>query len=212
MEPVPQSYRTTLSPLQSTMKRLFDIVVACLGLVVCFLPMLVCYILIKKEDCGPVIFKQERVGYQGMPFFILKFRTMTTDSEREGPQLSDGTADNRLTRIGRFLRATHLDELPQFYNVLKGEMSVVGFRPERRHFINLISEQDARYHYLYQLRPGLTSIATIRNGYTHNTAEMLRRLRYDIFYTTHASFGLDLKIIWLTVTYFFRNLFSYKNK
>ncbi|MBR1889696.1 MAG: sugar transferase [Alloprevotella sp.] len=208
MEQIPAQYRYALTPTERGIKRLFDIVASILGLIIFAIPILICYVLIKREDGGPAIFKQERVGRNGKLFHILKFRSMRIDSEKEGPQLSEGDIDLRLLKCGRYLRATHLDEIPQLLNVLWGDMSFVGPRPERLYYINLIKENDARYDYILQMRPGLTSFATIYNGYTHTMEEMLRRLRYDLFYLTHASFGTDLLIIFRTVQQFITSLFQ----
>ncbi|MBR1387433.1 MAG: sugar transferase [Alloprevotella sp.] len=209
---IPAPYCLRLSPWQCALKRLFDIVGALLCLLVFAVPMLVCYILIKREDGGSAIYRQERIGRNGMPFYILKFRSMHADSEREGPQLSEEGLDMRSTRIGHRLRASHLDELPQFWNVLRGDMSFVGPRPERRYFINLIREQDPRIDYIFQVRPGLSSFATLLNGYTHTTEQMLRRLRYDLFYISHASLGTDLLIVWLTARHFLAAFFAGRTK
>jgi len=179
-------------------KRAFDFVVALICLLV-FSPLfLYCYIAIRREKNGPVIYRQERIGRFGRPFFIYKFRSMVVDAETSGPKLCSADEDQRLTKIGRFLRNHHLDELPQFWNVLKGEMSFVGPRPERKFFIDQIMEHDNRYQYLYQVRPGITSLATLYNGYTDTMEKMLKRLEMDLYYLEHRSWWLDLKIIGLT--------------
>lgn len=161
---------------------------------------LIIFILVKAEDGGPAIFKQERIGRHGRPFNIYKFRTMHVDAERQGPQLSHsgGTHDPRLTKIGKFLRAHHLDELPQLWNVFIGDMSFVGPRPERQYYIDKIMEYNQRYIYLYQIRPGVTSYATLYNGYTDTMEKMLRRLDYDLYYLEHRSWWFDLKILFNT--------------
>lgn len=179
-------------------KRVIDMLIALLSLVV-FSPLfLYCYVRIKLEDRGPAIYKQERIGLFGKPFFIYKFRTMSVDAEKEGPQLFDVENDPRLTRIGAFLRAHHLDELPQLWNVLRGDMAFIGPRPERRYFIYQIMQHDSRYEYLYQIRPGVTSYATLYNGYADTMDKMLRRLELDLYYLEHRSFFFDAKILWLT--------------
>ena len=152
------------------------------------------------DDGGPVIFRQERIGRFGRPFDIYKFRTMRVDAEKFGPQLSHGSGngDARLTKVGRFLRAHHLDELPQLWNVFCGDMALVGPRPERAFYIDQILEYDKRYRYLYQIRPGVTSYATFYNGYTDTMEKMLRRLEYDLYYLGHRSWKFDLKIIFMT--------------
>ena len=179
-------------------KRLFDIVVALVSLIV-FSPLfLFCYIAVRREDGGPAIFKQERIGRYGKPFYIYKFRSMRIDAESGGPMLSSQKGDDRFTKIGRWLREHHLDELPQLWNVLRGDMAFIGPRPERQFYINQIMEKDPRYTFLYQIRPGVTSYATLYNGYTDTIEKMVDRLHYDLYYLQHRSWGLDLKILWLT--------------
>lgn len=158
---------------------------------------LICFVMIKLNDGGPVIFKQERIGRLGRPFNIYKFRSMRTDAEKSGPALSsaNGQDDPRLTRIGKILRAHHLDELPQLWNVLVGDMSLVGYRPERKFYIDQIMEHDPRYASLYQMRPGLTSYATLYNGYTDTMEKMLRRLELDLYYIEHHSCWFDCKVL-----------------
>lgn len=184
-----------MSPVGKCLKRTADIALSSFLILCCSPLYLICYIAIKREDRGPAIFRQERIGLHGKPFHILKFRSMKSDSELNGPALYQGDDDPRLTVAGRFLREHHLDELPQLVNVLKGDMTFVGHRPERRFYIDRIIEQDPRYESLYQCRPGVTSIATLRNGYTDAMDKMLRRLRYDLFYLRHRSWLLDMKIL-----------------
>lgn len=181
-------------------KRLFDFFVASITILVFSPLMLICYLAIKWDDGGPAIYSQERVGRFGRKFRIYKFRSMRLDAEKKGPQLSaqQGVGDNRLTKVGRFLRAHHLDELPQLWNVFCGDMSFIGPRPERQYFINQIMEYDNRYSYLYQIRPGVTSFATLYNGYTDTIEKMLMRLEYDLYYLQHRSWTFDIKILWLT--------------
>ena len=163
--------------------------------------MLVTAILIKTTSPGPVIFCQERVGYKGRKFLLYKFRSMIPEAEKEGiPQLCE-RGDARLTRIGRFLREHHLDELPQLWNVLKGEMSFVGPRPERAYFVEQIMAINPDYRLLFRLRPGLFSMATLYNGYTDTMEKMLIRLRMDLDYLENRNLWLDTKIVLLTVTY-----------
>lgn len=181
-------------------KRLFDFIVATVTLIVFSPLMLICYIAIKLDDGGPAIYAQERVGRFGRTFKIYKFRSMRLDAEKMGPQLSaqQGNGDARLTKVGRFLRAHHLDELPQLWNVFCGDMAFIGPRPERQFFINQILEYDNRYTYLYQIRPGVTSYATLYNGYTDTIEKMLKRLEYDLYYLQHRSWWFDIKILWCT--------------
>lgn len=180
-------------------KRLMDIMGALAGMVV-FSPLYVyVYWAIKKEDHGPAVFSQERIGYGGRPFILYKFRSMVMEAEAEGPALCV-KEDERLTKVGRFIREHHLDELPQLWNVLKGDMSMVGPRPERKFFVDKIMKENPDYQYLYQLRPGLFSKATLYNGYTDTMEKMLERLRMDLEYLDNRSLWMDVKIIFLTVT------------
>ena len=179
-------------------RRLFDCLLAVFCLVVFSPVFLVCYIAVKLSDRGPAIYSQERIGMGGRPFMIYKFRSMDIDAEKEGEELLQSDNDPRLTKVGSFLRSHHLDELPQFWNVLKGDMSFVGPRPERQFFIDQIMQHDPRYEQLYQVRPGITSIATLYNGYTDTMEKMLKRLEMDLYYIEHRSWWFDLKIISLT--------------
>ena len=150
---------------------------------------------------GTVLFKQERIGYKGKPFNIYKFRTMRSDSESDGKPRLAAVGDERLTKVGRFLREHHLDELPQLLNVLKGDMSFVGPRPERRYFIEKIRKENPNYDYIYLMRPGLTSMATLHNGYTDTMEKMLIRLQMDLDYLCRRSLWLDTKLIFKTFLY-----------
>ena len=150
---------------------------------------------IKWEDGLPIIYKQERIGLHGKPFNIYKFRSMKADAEKDGPILLEIEGDTRLTHVGKFIRTHHLDELPQLWNILKGDMSLVGPRPERKYYIDQIMEHDPRYTYLYQIRPGATSYATLYNGYTDTMPKMLRRLSLDLYYLEHRSWWFDSKIL-----------------
>lgn len=183
----------------STSKRMFDVVGAVVGLIVLSPVFLIIYLAIKWEDGGPGIFKQERVGYRGRTFTLYKFRSMIVRAENGGKPELCRKGDKRLTRVGRFLREHHLDELPQLWNVLKGEMSFVGPRPERRYFVDQIMAVNPDYALLYQLRPGLFSYATLYNGYTDTMEKMLERLRLDLHYLHTRTAATDLKIIFLTV-------------
>lgn len=189
-----------MSSFARNSKRIFDFMVATVTLIVFSPLMLICYIAIKLDDGGPAIYAQERVGRFGRTFKIYKFRSMRLDAEKMGPQLSaqQGHGDARLTKVGRFLRAHHLDELPQLWNVFCGDMAFIGPRPERQFFINQILEYDNRYTYLYQIRPGVTSYATLYNGYTDTIEKMLKRLEYDLYYLQNRSWWFDIKILWCT--------------
>lgn len=189
-----------MNAFERNAKRFIDMVGAAV-LLVLFSPLfLLCYILIRLDDGGPAIYSQERIGRFGRPFRIYKFRSMRLDAEADGPALSTVNKgdDPRLTRIGRFLRTHHLDELPQLWNVLIGDMAFIGYRPERKYYIDQIMEHDPRYSMLYQIRPGVTSYATLYNGYTDTMAKMLRRLTYDLYYLEHRSFWFDARVLWRT--------------
>lgn len=178
-------------------KRFFDVLVSVVGLIFFAPAFPVIAWLIRREDKGPIIFKQERIGYRGKAFILYKFRSMTVVAESGGPMLSVKN-DKRLTRVGKFLREHHIDELPQLWNVLKGDMSFVGPRPERRYYIDQILALNPDYRLLYQLRPGLFSAATLYNGYTDTMEKMMERLRMDLNYLANRSLWLDVKIIALT--------------
>jgi len=179
-------------------KRLFDILAASMGLIVLSPFILIIYIGQKMTYKGPAFFSQERIGKGGKPFLIYKFRTMIINNEKDGvPQLAEED-DERLTKLGKFLRSHHLDEMPQLWNVLIGDMSFVGPRPERKYFIDKIMERDSRYEELYAIRPGVTSYATLYNGYTDTIEKMLRRLELDLYYMENWSWQFDLRIIFKT--------------
>ncbi|MBO7260904.1 MAG: sugar transferase [Bacteroidaceae bacterium] len=183
---------------QRFVKRTFDIVFSFIGLVL-LSPFMLLFAIVLLFDEGPIIFKQERIGYKGKPFMIYKFRTMRVNAEADGIPRLEEERNRHLTPFGRFLRAHHLDELPQLWNVLKGDMSFVGPRPERQYFIDQINRETEDYHYVYLMRPGITSYATIYNGYTDTMDKMLKRLEYDLDYLDNRSLMLDLKIIVKTV-------------
>ncbi len=187
-----------MNELERNTKRLIDLFTALVALIV-FSPLfLVCYIAVKREDGGPAIFKQERIGRFGRPFYIYKFRSMRVDAEKNGPALYRHEQETRMTKIGKFLREHHLDELPQLWNVVKGEMAFIGPRPERKFYIDQIMQHDKRYVFLYQVRPGVTSYATLYNGYTDTMEKMLRRLNLDLYYLEHRSLWFDFKLLVLT--------------
>ena len=187
-----------MNGFERNVKRIVDCMIAVI-LMILFSPLfLICYLAVKSEDGGPAIFKQERIGRFGRPFYIYKFRSMRLDEEKHGPALYAGGKDGRLTRIGKFLREHHLDELPQLWNVFCGDMAFIGPRPERQFFIDQIMKEDPRYRFLFQIRPGVTSYATLYNGYTDTLEKMVRRLRYDLYYLEHRSWGFDFKILFMT--------------
>jgi len=188
---------------QEKTKRLLDIVLSMLATIL-FLPVfLVLAIIIKITSKGPVIYRQERIGRFGEPFYIYKLRSMVQEAENGTPELSSEN-DQRITKIGRFLRKTHLDEIPQFLNVIKGDMSLVGPRPERKFYIDQIVKQAPHYTHLHKLRPGITSWGQVKYGYASNVDEMLERLQYDMIYLKNISLYIDLKILIYTVMVSFK--------
>lgn len=187
-----------MNAFEKEVKRFIDFFFASICLIV-FSPLfLACYLAIKRDNDGPIIFKQERIGRFGRPFTIYKFRSMTVNAEEKGPQLCNDGKDKRLTQTGKFLREHHLDELPQLWNIFIGDMAFIGPRPERKFYIDQIVKIDPRYTYLYQIRPGITSMATLYNGYTDNMDKMLKRLEMDLDYLKRRSWWLDGKILGLT--------------
>ena len=183
---------------QAHMKRLIDVSFSVLAIVL-FLPAhLLISIWIKLDSKGPVLYKQERIGRFGKPFTIYKFRTMIAQAEPHGPQLST-QGDDRVTAAGQFLRRTHLDEIPQFYNVIKGEMSLVGPRPERKFFIDQILKKAPHFLQLQKIRPGITSWGQVKYGYASTVDEMLKRLPYDLVYLKNNSLYIDFKILIYTL-------------
>ena len=187
-----------MNEIERNIKRIGDMILAAICLIV-FSPLfLICYIAVKQEDGGPAIFKQERIGRFGRPFYIYKFRSMVVDAEKDGPALFQHENETRMTKVGKFLRDHHLDELPQLWNVFKGDMAFIGPRPERKFYIDQILQHDRRYVYLYQIRPGVTSYATLYNGYTDTMEKMLRRLELDLYYLEHRSWWFDAKILFKT--------------
>ena len=188
-----------MTAVERALKRVGDVVGAIVLLIVLSPVFIYIYMRQKMNASGPVFYRQERIGKGGKPFYIYKFRTMVVDAEKDGvPQLEQAD-DPRLTSFGRSLRKHHLDELPQIWNVLKGDMSFVGYRPERKYFIDQIMQQNADYALLYRTCPGVTSLATIENGYTDTLEKMLRRLDMDLYYLRHRSLCLDVKIVFNTL-------------
>jgi lipopolysaccharide/colanic/teichoic acid biosynthesis glycosyltransferase len=184
-----------MNEFERNTKRIGDLILSAICLII-FSPLfLICYIAVKREDGGPAIFKQERIGRFGRPFTIYKFRSMKIDAEKNGPALYQHENETRMTKVGKFLRDHHLDELPQLWNVLNGDMAFIGPRPERKFYIDQILQHDRRYVFLYQIRPGVTSYATLYNGYTDTMEKMLRRLELDLYYLEHRSWWFDAKIL-----------------
>ena len=178
-------------------KRAFDIVVSAMGLIVLSPVFALIALQVKLSSKGPVLYSQERIGLYGLPFHIYKFRTMIEHAEEGTPQLTRDD-DPRITKIGHWLRKYRLDELPQLWNILRGDMSIVGPRPERPFFIEQIMKEAPYYCLLYKVRPGLTSWGPIRVGYTDTTEKMIERLNCDIVYVENMSLLLDLKILFFT--------------
>ena len=183
---------------QKSIKRIFDISFSLLVMLLASPLFIFIGLMVWLTTKGPVFFTQERIGIDGNPFNIIKFRTMRIDAESSGPQLSKED-DPRITRIGRFLRKTRMDEIPQFFNVLKGDMSVVGPRPERRFFIDQIIQKAPHYVRLHKIRPGITSWGQVKYGYAENVNEMIQRLKFDLLYLENMSLGLDFKILIYTL-------------
>jgi exopolysaccharide biosynthesis polyprenyl glycosylphosphotransferase len=183
---------------QFSLKRVVDISASAVALLILAPVYLILAIGVKFSSPGPIFFWQERIGKHGRPFRIVKFRSMYADAERNGPQLSSAS-DTRITSFGRWMRKTRMDELPQFWNVLKGDMSLVGPRPERQHFIDAITEVAPHYRHLHKVRPGITSWGQVKFGYAENVQQMVRRLKYDILYIENMSLAMDLKIMAYTV-------------
>jgi len=187
-----------MPPWQNSIKRLLDISISLISILVLIPLYTLVAILIKQNSKGPIFFLQERVGKNGTPFQIIKFRTMLVNAENNGPQLSS-TNDSRITRVGKFLRKTRIDEFPQFVNVLKGDMSLVGPRPERQFYIDQIIEKEPHYLQLTSVRPGITSWGQVKFGYAENVNEMIRRMKYDLLYLKNRSLSLDFKIMFYTL-------------
>lgn len=183
---------------QQNIKRLLDVSISILAMIIFSPVFLTLAIMIKTSSKGPVLYKQERIGKFGKPFIIYKFRTMVYNAETNGPLLSSSN-DDRITKIGLFMRKTHLDEIPQFMNVVLGEMSLVGPRPERKFYIEQIAQIAPYVTHLQKVRPGITSWGQVKYGYASNVNEMVERLQYDMVYLKNISLYVDFKILIYTV-------------
>ncbi len=183
---------------QQVVKRIIDIVGALVGIVILSPLFLITAIGVRLSSKGPIFYSQERVGLQGEPFKMFKFRSMIVNAETATPKLSSKD-DPRITNWGRFMRKVRLDELPQFYNILIGDMSFVGYRPERQFFIDQIVEKAPHYKHLFKIKPGMTSWGQVKYGYAENVNQMVDRLKYDIMYIENMSLALDIKILFYTV-------------
>ncbi len=188
---------------QRVCKRLIDILISGTSLIVLTPFLVFTAIMVKLSSKGGIIYKQERIGLFGKPFYIYKFRSMYLEAEKAGPALSS-KLDPRITPWGRFMRKWRIDEVPQFLNILKGDMSLVGPRPERRHYIDIISESHPHYKYLHKVKPGLTSWGMVQFGYAENVNEMIERMKYDLLYIENCSLALDIKIIMYTFMVIFQ--------
>ncbi|MCG9879288.1 MAG: sugar transferase [Bacteroidia bacterium] len=183
---------------QKILKRVIDVFVSACVLILASPLFFVIAIAVKFGSNGPVFYKQIRIGYKGKPFHIIKFRTMIQDSEVAGPMLSSAN-DKRITPVGKWLRKYRLDEIPQFINVLKGEMSLVGPRPERKFYIDQIVQIAPHYKHLHRVKPGITSWGQVKYGYAENVEQMVERLKFDILYIENRSIAIDFRILIYTV-------------
>lgn len=183
---------------QQSVKRFIDVSASVFVLVAFSWVYIILMIIVKIGSTGPIFFRQERIGKGGKPFNIIKFRTMFTDAEKLGPSLSK-TNDPRITKVGRFLRKVRLDEIPQFYNVIKGDMSLVGPRPERKFFIDQIVVHAPHYVHLHRVRPGITGYGQVKYGYAENIEQMVSRVKFDLLYIENMSLIIDIKILIHTV-------------
>jgi len=187
-----------MSEWQYSLKRIFDVIISLVAMIVLSPVYLITAIIVKCTSPGPIFYAQERIGYHGRPFKMHKFRSMYTNAEDAGPALSKDD-DPRITPFGRFMRKVRLDEIPQFYNVLKGTMSIVGPRPERQYYIDQIVKRAPEYLLLQRIKPGITSWGQVKYGYASTVDEMVERLRYDLLYLDNMSLTTDLKILVYTV-------------
>jgi exopolysaccharide biosynthesis polyprenyl glycosylphosphotransferase len=183
---------------QQHLKRIMDVIISLIAMVVLIPVYIILAIWVKVSSNGPIFFTQERVGMKGKTFRIIKFRTMYVDAEKNGPQLSSEN-DPRITPVGRIMRKYRLDEFPQFFNVLKGDMSIVGPRPERKYYINQITSREPQYLELTRVRPGITSWGQVKYGYAENVDQMIQRMKYDLLYIRNRSLALDIKIMFYTI-------------
>lgn len=190
--------KSSVSWCYSIVKRGFDIITAFITLILLSPLYLICAVGVKINSSGPILYFQERIGKNKKPFRMIKFRSMVKNAEKGIPKLSCFN-DPRVTWFGCFMRKWHLDELPQFFNVLKGDMSLIGPRPERQFYIDQIIKTAPNYHNLLKLKPGITSLGQIKYGYAENIDQMIERLAYDIHYLENISFWLDFYIFYQTV-------------
>ncbi len=183
---------------QKVVKRLMDYAISFIAILILLPVILMSIIRVKLSSPGPIFYKQQRIGINGIPFDIIKFRSMHVGAEKNGPQLSNDN-DNRVTSWGKVMRKWRIDEIPQFFNVIIGDMSIVGPRPERKYYIDLITKEAPHYKHLLKVRPGITSWGQVKYGYASNVQQMLQRLKFDILYIENMSLSLDIKILFYTV-------------
>lgn len=193
-EPLIQIYQDLMPEWQKQIKRFMDIFLSVVAIILLFPLYLFLALGVKHSSKGPIFYKQERIGHLGNPFYIFKFRSMFVNSEENGPQLSS-KEDTRITPFGKIMRKTRLDELPQFFNVLRGDMSLVGPRPERQFYIDQIVKVAPHYRLLHRIKPGITSWGQVKYGYAENVDEMVERLKYDLVYLENMSLQMDIKIL-----------------
>lgn len=198
-EPLIDISNARMSESTRNLKRAGDVVCASVAIILLIPVIAIISLLIKLDSPGPIFYKQERIGWRKRPFNIIKFRTMRTDAEKNGPALSSEN-DKRITHIGHYLRKYRLDELPQFWNVIKGDMSLIGPRPEREFYIKQILQRAPYYILVHQVRPGITSLGMVKHGYAGTVDEMVERLQYDLIYLENVSLTVDLKILIHTVS------------
>ncbi len=183
---------------QKNFKRFVDLFISIIAGILLSPLLIYAIVRTKFSSAGSIIFRQERIGYKGKPFFIYKFRSMVQDAEKNGPMLSTED-DVRITRWGRVMRKWRIDELPQLWNIIKGEMSLVGPRPERKFYVDQIVAQHSEYKYLFKVKPGLTSWGMVKFGYASSVEEMIQRMPFDLMYVENVSLLLDLRIMILTL-------------
>lgn len=194
-------YRNNISKMnvRDIIKTIFEYGVTLFCLILLTPLIIVLSVLIKMTGKGPVIYSQKRTGINGKSFFIYKFRSMHYGNE-EGILLIKGKEDSRITILGRFMRKYKFDEIPNFINVLKGEMSIIGPRPEQQYYIDMIVQREPRYQQLHMIKPGITSWGQVKFGYASNVDDMIKRMEYDLYYLKHKSLLFDLKIALYTIS------------